>query len=82
MDDVFVTPLIRTWGTSDNFLYGNANSQARALELSADGSVFVGGMTANFAYGGSAEYDYLLIKLDHDLNFVWARSWGDIDLTD
>jgi len=55
----------RTWGDSGHF--------SRAVEVAADGSVYVGGGTFAFGVG---QADALLLKFAPDGTIVWARTWG------
>ena len=55
----------RTWGNGGHF--------ASAVEVAADGSVYVAGGTFNF---GAGQADALLLKFTPDGLLVWARTWG------
>lgn len=55
----------RTWGDAGNF--------ANAVEVGADGSVYVAGGTFN---SGAGQADALLLKFTSDGTLLWAVTWG------
>jgi uncharacterized delta-60 repeat protein len=54
-------------------VWEDTSSSPRAIEVGADGSIYVAGFTFSHGAGGG---DALLLKFAPDGTLIWARTWG------
>ena len=80
-DDLLANQQFAVWGTS-NSVYGNAEALGRDIEATADGSIYITGYLTQFVYGVNGNWDYLLLRVNANLELIWARSWGENGRTD